>query len=75
MSDPNPVEPETLVLDASVAVDLLAGTTAAEAAAARLAHTELHAPAHLDAEVLSALRRLHRAGELDAAAVDDGLTR
>ena len=30
---------------------------------------ELHAPAHLDAEVLSALGRLHRAGELAAAAV------
>ena len=67
--------PETLVLDASVAVDLLAGTTVAEPAAARLAHTELHAPAHLDAEVLSALVRLHRTGELDAAAVADGLMR
>lgn len=67
--------PETLVLDASVAVDLLAGTTAAEPAAKRLAHTELHAPAHLDAEVLSALGRLHRAGELDAEAVTNGLTR
>ncbi len=67
--------PETLVLDASVAVDLLAGTTAAESAAARLAHTELHAPAHLDAEVLSALGRLHRADKLTAEDVTDGLTR
>lgn len=31
---------------------------------------ELHAPAHLDAEVLSALGRLHRAGELSAGAVE-----
>jgi len=30
---------------------------------------ELHGPAHLDAEVLSALGRLHRAGELPADAV------
>lgn len=58
-----------------MAVDLLAGTTAAEAAAVRLTHTELHAPAHLDAEVLSALGRLHRAGELAAEDVDDGLSR
>ncbi len=29
----------------------------------------LHAPAHLDAEVLSALGRLHRAGDLSAEAV------
>lgn len=75
MSEPHPTSPETLVLDASVAVDLLAGTTAAGPAAARLAHTDLHAPAHLDAEVLSALGRLHRAGELNAEDVDDGLTR
>jgi predicted nucleic acid-binding protein len=34
---------------------------------------ELHAPAHLDAEVLSALGRLHRAGELSAALVERAL--
>lgn len=34
---------------------------------------ELHGPAHLDAEVLSALGRLHRAGELPARAVEDAL--
>jgi predicted nucleic acid-binding protein len=33
----------------------------------------LVAPAHLDAEVLSALARLCRAGQLSAAAVDDML--
>lgn len=66
---------ETVVLDASVAVDLLAGTAAAGPAAKRLAHTELHAPAHLDAEVLSALGRLHRAGELTAPDVEQGLAR
>gem|GEM_PF-3244851 len=30
---------------------------------------ELHAPAHIDAEVLSALGRLHRAGDLAQATV------
>lgn len=35
----------------------------------RLRGCDLHAPAHLDAEVLSALGRLHRAGELEAATV------
>jgi len=34
---------------------------------------ELHAPAHLDAEVLSALGRLHRAGELNHAIVSAAL--
>jgi predicted nucleic acid-binding protein len=34
---------------------------------------ELHAPAHVDAEVLSALGRLHRAGEVPAEAVEAGL--
>lgn len=61
------------MLDASATVDLLAGTEHAAAAAARLTHTELHAPAHLDAEVFSALGRLHRAGHLTAGAVEDGL--
>lgn len=34
---------------------------------------ELHAPAHVDAEVLSALGRLHRAGEVSAEAVEAAL--
>ena len=45
------------VVDASVIVELVAGDT--EAAVAMLApFDELHAPAHLDAECLSAFRRL-----------------
>lgn len=63
------------MVDASVLVDLLAGTDYAAAAADRLRGTALHAPAHLEAEVLSALGRLHRAGELSAADVDSALTR
>lgn len=66
---------ETVVVDASVLVDLLAGTDYATAAATRLRSTALHAPAHLDAEVLSALGRLHRAGELSATDIDAALAR
>lgn len=57
------------MIDASVLVDLLAGTELAAPAATRVRHTVLHAPAHLDAEVLSALGRLHRADALTAADV------
>ncbi len=35
---------------------------------------KLHGPAHLDAEVLSALGRLHRAGELPAESVAAALS-
>lgn len=68
-------EPETVVIDASVLVDLLAGTDYADPAAARLRGTALHAPALLDAELLSALGRLHRAGELTTDEVENGLDR
>ncbi|QGK72498.1 PIN domain-containing protein [Allosaccharopolyspora coralli] len=64
-----------MVLDASVAVDLLTGTDCAPAASARLAGTELHAPAHLDAEVLSALGRMQRAGDLAAVDVELAIDR
>src|SRR5438552_13326087 len=73
-SEPKVTElPETVVVDASVLVDLLAGTEVAPAARARLARAVLHAPAHLDAEVLSALGRLQRAGELATGDVDASL--
>ncbi|WP_340689210.1 type II toxin-antitoxin system VapC family toxin (plasmid) [Saccharopolyspora sp. ID03-671] len=65
--------PEPVVLDASSTVDLLAGTEHAPAVTARLSGAVLHAPAHLDAEVLSALGRLHRAGHLAADDVKTGL--
>ncbi|MEV6896862.1 type II toxin-antitoxin system VapC family toxin [Amycolatopsis sp. NPDC051372] len=64
---------EIAVLDASVLVDLLAGTSYADAAKSRLRGTVLHAPAHLDAEVLSALGRLQRAGELTTVEVEVAL--
>ena len=65
--------PERIVLDASTTVHLLAGTEYANAVAARVAGTDLHAPAHLDAEVLSTLRRLYRSGHLTVDDVDTGL--
>ncbi|HEY2191822.1 MAG TPA: type II toxin-antitoxin system VapC family toxin [Actinomycetospora sp.] len=55
---------ETVVLDASAAVDLLAGTALAGVTAERIRGTVLHVPAHFSAEVLSALGRLHRDGTL-----------
>ena len=65
--------PESLVVDASVLVDLLAGTELAPVARVRMERAVLHAPAHLDAEVLSALGRLHRADELTANDVGTAL--
>jgi len=66
--------PEALVLDASALVEALIGTTIGAWVRARMRGCELHAPAHLDAEVLSALGRLHRAGDLDAAFVSNALS-
>ena len=45
-------------------VEALVGTAVGVTVRERMRGRILHAPAHLDAEVLSALRRLHRAGEL-----------
>lgn len=58
------------VVDASALVDFLLGTDHGRAVGPVLASfAALHAPAHLDAEVLSALGRLHRAGEVTARQV------
>lgn len=59
----------TLLLDASAVVDLLLRSDRGEQVRAGLAgrdDEEWFTVAHLDAEVLSAVARLHRAGELDA---------
>lgn len=66
---------EHVVVDASVFVDLLAGTDRAPAVRAALLGTVLHAPAHFDAEVLSALGRLQRAGHLTVGQVDEAIGR
>jgi predicted nucleic acid-binding protein len=64
-----------LVVDASAVVEALLGTRLGTRARERMRGHVLHAPAHLDAEVLSALGRLHRAGALAdapvAAALDE----
>lgn len=57
---------EAVVVDASAMVDLLVGSDLSTAVSDRLRGHDLHAPAHFDAEVLSALGRLHRSGHLTA---------
>ena len=64
---------ETVVVDASALVDVLVGSAYAAAVRARLQDTVWHAPAHLDAEVLSALGRLCRSRQLEPADVDERL--
>jgi predicted nucleic acid-binding protein len=66
---------ETAVVDASMLVDMLAGTERASAANARLRRVVVHAPVHIDAEVLSALGRMYRAGDLSVREVDAALAR
>lgn len=61
------------VVDASALVDLVLRNDLGRAVGRRLAGHVLHAPAHIDAEVLSTLGRLHRAGRLDARAVESKL--
>lgn len=55
-----------VVIDASALVDLLIGGPIADKVADRISGHTLHGPAHLDAESISALGRLHRAGDLAA---------
>ncbi len=57
------------VIDASALVDLLLGGALGAAVRERIDGAVLHAPAHVDAEVLSGLGRMHRAGVLPANAV------
>jgi predicted nucleic acid-binding protein len=52
-------------------VDYLVGSTVGPDVGQRLDGAEVHVPAHFDAEVLSALGRLHRAGKLNGLEVDD----
>ncbi len=62
-----------VVVDASAMVDLLLGNDLGAAVRQRLTGHALHAPAHLGAEVLSALGRLNRAGELSDEDVETRL--
>jgi predicted nucleic acid-binding protein len=65
--------PEALVLDASAVVEALIGTDVGVRVRARMQGHSLQAPAHLDAEVLSALGRLHRSGSLPEQTVSECL--
>lgn len=56
-------------------VDALTGTSVGLVVIDRLRGHELHAPAHFDAEVLSALARLQRAGALSTRQVTERLQR
>jgi predicted nucleic acid-binding protein len=51
-----------LVIDASAMIDLILGGELGDAVYRRIFGNELHAPAHIDAEVLSAFGRMNRAG-------------
>jgi len=64
---------EELVVDASAFVDFLLGNDCGAAVGRRMRGCALYAPSHLDAEVLSALGRLHRAGLLSAGDVGERL--
>lgn len=64
---------EVLVLDASAAVELLIGSATGRLVRQRVRGCGLHAPAHVDAEILSALGRMHRAGTLAAETVEAAL--
>ncbi len=55
----------SLVLDASAVVDILASTRRRRAALQAMTGHELYAPQVIDLEVLSALARLERAGQLE----------
>ena len=56
-------------------VDLLVGSPPAGAIGERLKGSHVHVPAHFDAEVLSALGRLVRAGKLSARQAADRVRR
>jgi predicted nucleic acid-binding protein len=55
---------DPVIVDASAMVDLLVGSGPAGTIEARLRGHELHVPAHFDAEVLSTLAHLQRAGHI-----------
>lgn len=62
-----------VVLDATALVDLLLANDLGVAVRERIAGQALHAPSHVDAEVLSALGRLHRGCALGADEVETKL--
>jgi predicted nucleic acid-binding protein len=68
-------ESGAVVIDASAVVEVLLRSPLGFAASDRMRGRRLHAPAHLDAEVLSALGRLHRAKQIDEPVVTTAFDR
>lgn len=68
-------EAEACVVDASVLVDLATLRVGWRHVAAALAGRPLHAPAHVDVEVMSAIARMRRAENLTAVMADAALNR
>ena len=64
---------DRLALDASALVESLTESQLGKAVRARLDGSDAHAPAHIDAEVLSVLGRMWRAGEHSADEVQRAL--
>jgi predicted nucleic acid-binding protein len=62
---------ERLVFDASAMVDYLVDSPLARRVAAHIEDTEVHVPAHFDAEVLSALGHLQRGGDVSEIEVEE----
>jgi predicted nucleic acid-binding protein len=62
---------EKLIIDASAMVDYLVGSSLAQLVAERIRDAEVNVPAHFDGEVLSALGRLHRGGDLSELDVEE----
>ncbi len=63
-----------IVADASAVVDVLSAVAGSERLRMRLSGEELHAPALLDYEVVSALRGLTQAAHLSPARAHDAFT-
>ncbi|TMC46134.1 MAG: type II toxin-antitoxin system VapC family toxin [Chloroflexi bacterium] len=62
-----------MVVDASAIIELLLATAVGRTVAQRIQRQGLHAPAHIDAEALSALGRLQRNGQLSERDVSSRL--
>lgn len=63
-----------IVVDSAAVVDALAAAAGTEALRARLAAEDLHAPALVDYEVLTAVRGLTHGGHLSVSRAQDLLT-
>ena len=65
--------PDVMVVDASAVVDVLSRTRRAPDVIEALRGKQLHAPAHLDAEVLATLVRMERQGRLGDVDLDEAV--